>query len=466
MSIEAQLDQQRLRPFHWRVTLITGLGWMFDAMDVTIISFIIVSLTADWRLGPDQSRWVVVMGFIGMFVGAGLAGLLSDRFGRKPLLLFSLLLFSVATGLSGFASGLAVLLVLRFLAGLGLGGELPVASTLVSEISPANRRGFMVVILESFWGWGAILAALIAFLLIPNFGWQWGFFAGALPALVAFLWRRSLPESPRYLLRAGRAQEAAAVMRQMGIQASGEELRAAVTRSVAHESAVTRLARLWAPGLARRTLMLWVLWFGMVYAFYGITSWLPTLLALQGYNMTRSFQAVLITTLAQIPGYFSAAFLIERLGRKWTLTLYLALYGASALLLGQYGFRGGGSLEEVILWASLVQFFSLGAWGVIYAYTPELYPTAVRGAGAGWAAAVGRLGGIAGPFVVPWLLDPAGPWRLAPAVVLGMFAVALAVVALTVALLGEETRGRSLEEIAAGVAPEAPPSNRRWAREH
>lgn len=447
MSIEAELDRLPVRPFHWRVTLIAGLGWMFDAMDVTLIAFIVVALRQSWNLGPDQVRWVLVMGFVGMFIGAALAGMLADRYGRRPLLVLSLLLFSIATGLSAFAPMLLVLYGLRFLAGLGLGGELPVASTLIAELAPAAQRGRLVVILESFWGWGSILAALLAFLLIPRFGWQAGFLAGALPAFYAFYLRRHLPESPRFLLRAGRAQEAAAVLHQMGVSVTGQQLHAAVGQ-VATESALGRLRQLWAPTLRRRTLLLWVLWFGMVYAFYGITAWLPTLLATHGYPITQTFGIVLLITLAQAPGYLAAAWLIEHLGRKWTLVGFLALYGVAAIFLGQYGFVRGAALTEVVVWGALVQFFSLGAWGIIYTYTPELYPTAIRGTGSGWAATVGRLGGIAGPFVVPWLLDPAGVMRLDARLVLTMFAVTLAIVTVTVALLGEETRGRSLEDIA------------------
>jgi putative MFS transporter len=453
MSIEAELDRLPVQRFHWRVTLVTGLGWMFDAMDVTLIAFIVVALRESWRLGPDQVRWVLVMGFIGMFVGAALAGALADRYGRRPLLILTLLLFSIATGLSAFAPTLLVMYVLRFLAGLGLGGELPIASTLVAELAPAAQRGRLVVILESFWAWGSILAALIAFLLIPRFGWQAGFLAGALPAFYAFYLRRHLPESPRFLLRAGRAQEAAVVLRQMGVSATGQQLQDAI----GHEppgSALDRFRQLWAPAQRRRTLLLWVLWFGMVYAFYGITAWLPTLLAGQGYPLTQTFGIVLIMTLAQVPGYVTAAWLVDRVGRKWTLVGFLALYGAAALFLGQYGFVRGATLTEVVIWGALVQFFSLGAWGVIYTYTPELYPTAIRGTGSGWAAAVGRLGGIVGPFVVPWLLDPAGALRLDARLVLTMFAGVLAVVTGMVALLGEETRGRSLEHIA-GEADDA-----------
>ena len=186
----------------------------------------------------------------------------------------------------------------------------------------------------------------------------------------------------------------------------------------------------------------------MVFAFYGVPVWLPTLLVDQGYPITQLFGVVLLTMLAQVPGYFSAALLVEWVGRKWTLVGYLALYGVAALFLGQYGFVRGASLNDVVLWGSLAQFFSLGAWGVIHAYTPEQYPTSIRATGSGWAAAIGRIGGIAGLFIVPWLLDPAGALRLDARLVLAMFAVMLAITAAAVAVLGQETRGRSLEQIA------------------
>ena len=145
--------------------------------------------------------------------------------------------------------------------------------------------------------------------------------------------------------------------------------------------------------------MLWVLWFEMVFSYYGIFTWLPQILAAtNGYDLGRSFGAVLLITLAQVPGYFSAAYLVERWGRKPTLVTYLLGSAAAALLMGLRGLGAEASGAELILWGSLGSFFNLGAWGVVDGYTPELYPTYARGSGAGWAAGIGRIGGIAGPL--------------------------------------------------------------------
>jgi putative MFS transporter len=190
--------------------------------------------------------------------------------------------------------------------------------------------------------------------------------------------------------------------------------------------------------------MLWILWFGMVFSYYGIFTWLPQILVTAGYEVASSFGFVLLITLAQIPGYFSAAYLVEKWGRKPTLVSYLLGSAAAALLFGLRGLGADASGAEILLWGSLVSFFNLGAWGVLYGYTPELYPTHARGSGAGWAAGVGRLGGIAGPYLVGVMLGEGG---LGTTAVFAMFAAVLLLISLNVLFLGEETRGRTLEDI-------------------
>ncbi|HET7481067.1 MAG TPA: MFS transporter [Rubrobacteraceae bacterium] len=438
-GLEGRLDLQPLNPGHWRVTLLSGFGWMFDAMDIGLLSFVMVVLAQEWGLSEGQVGLAISTGLFGMFVGAAVSGALSDRYGRKTLLMTTLLVYSVATGLTALAWGFGALLVLRFVTGVGLGGELPVASTLVAETAPARHRGRLIVLLESFWAYGWILAALIGYLVIPEFGWRIAFVLGSLPALYVLVLRRGLPESPRFLLRKGRYGEAREAARRLGIEDTGPD------REVTDEEAgKTGIGALWATSYARRTAMLWVLWFGMVFSYYGIFTWLPQILATSGYGVVKSFEYVLLITLAQIPGYFSAAYLVEKWGRKPTLVSYLLCCAAATLVFGLRGFGAETSGAELVLWGSLVSFFNLGAWGVIYGYTPELYPTAVRGSGAGWAAGVGRIGGIAGPYIVGMMLGAPGFGTLA---VFSMFAVVLFVIAADVWLLGEETRGRTLDEI-------------------
>jgi putative MFS transporter len=182
--------------------------------------------------------------------------------------------------------------------------------------------------------------------------------------------------------------------------------------------------------------MLWALWFGLVFGYYGIFVWLPSLLVQAGYSLVNSFGYVVLITVFQIPGYFSAAYLVERLGRKPVIVAYLLLSGGAAVLFGD-----SRTTFNILLWASVMSFFNLGAWGAVYSYTPELYPTRIRTTGTGSAAAFGRVGGVIAPFLVGVLLPSIGRSG-----VLVLNAVLLMTAALAVAVLGFETKGRSLEE--------------------
>jgi putative MFS transporter len=439
----ARLDRVPLNRFHWRLLILSGIGWMFDAMDVLMLGFLLTPIRDEFKLDAGGVGLVASATFVGMFVGAAVSGRLADRYGRRGVFTATLVVFSLGSALSALAPTYETLLAARVVAGLGLGGELPVAATLVSELSPRARRGRMIVLLESFWAYGTILAGVVAITVVPAFGWRWAFAVGALPALYVAYLRRALPESPRYLAERGRAPEADAVVRRVE-RAAGGALLALAPAVAPTRSGRTRISELWSPRYARRTAMLWILWFGIVLTYYGIFLWIPTLLVGRGLSVVRSNEFFFLSTLAQVPGYFSAAWLVERWGRKPTLVTYLLGTAAAAFLFGNAG-TDAGALTFV--WAALLSFFNLGAWGIVYTYTPELYPTAIRATGAGVAAAVGRVGGIIGPYLTPVLVP-----LIAQSGTFALFMALLVVTAAAVALLGEETRGRSLEEIAPAEA--------------
>jgi putative MFS transporter len=455
MQVAGRLDRLHLTRFHYRLLTLSGLGWLFDSMDTGLVSFVLARLKVEWSLTPDQVALTGSAGLFGMFLGGALAGGLSDRYGRKAMFQATLLIFSLATGLCAFAQGFWSLLILRMLVGFGLGGELPVAAALVSEFAPARHRGRLVVLLESFWAVGWAAAAIIADLLArwaaaegSAFPWRAAFAIGALPAFYVFVLRRALPESPRYLAARGREAEAEAILRQVESEAGvagGAATTGPATAGTAPVAAgqaahrPPRIGDLFAPGIRRRTTMLWILWFAMAYSYYGIFIWLPALLVGQGYAEVTSFRFTLYITLAQVPGYFAAAWLVEKIGRKATLAPFMILCAVAS-----YCFGSARSDADVVLWGCLVSFFNLGAWGVTYGYTPELYPTWLRGTGTGSAAAFGRIGGIVAPIVVGKLV---GAWGGGFGAVFTMFAAVLVAGAVGVLLLGEETRGRTLEEI-------------------
>jgi len=414
---------------------------MFDAMDVLLIGFLVAPITKEFTLAPAQVGLVASAGFVGMFLGAAISGRLADRYGRRLIFQGTLVLFSIGAVLSALAPTFETLLAARVIAGLGLGGELPVVATLVSEFSPRAQRGRMIVLLESFWAYGTLAAGLIALFVLPQFGWRGAFLVAALPALYVAYLRSALPESPRYLAERGRSAEADAIVRRVE-RASGGALLTLGAAIAPLRSGRTSISQLWSPAYARRTAMLWILWFGITFTYYGIFLYVPSLLAARGLSEVRSNEFFFLSTIAQIPGYFSAAWLVERWGRKPTLVTYLLGTAAAAFLFGN-----AGTGTDAFVYAALLSFFNLGAWAIVYTYSPELYPTAIRATGAGIAAAVGRLGGIIGPFLTPVLVPTLGQSG-----VFALFMALLVVTALNVWALAEETRGRSLEEIAGPVA--------------
>lgn len=314
MNLINRLEMIPVGKFHYQLLFITGLGWMFDAMDTGIIAFVLPTLAKAWGLTTAQMGYIGSMGLVGMAVGAVFAGELADRFGRKRMFMATLVIYSVATGLCGLAWNFESLLFFRFIVGLGLGGQLPVAVTLVTEFAPSKARGKFIVLLESFWGVGWLAAALISYLVIPRFGWQVAFLLGAAPALYVFYIFRLVPESVRYLLAKGRVEEAEAIVRRVeekcGVTpAASQAVSEAAPPVIAGKISLRELLT---PAFLRRTLMLWCLWFGIVYSYYGIFTWLPSLMVANGFTQIKSFEYVMIMTLAQLPGYIAAAYCVDR----------------------------------------------------------------------------------------------------------------------------------------------------------
>ena len=390
---------------HTKVLLGSGTGWALDAMDVGLISFVGLAIANAWDLSRTEQSWLLSIGFVGMAIGATFGGMLADRYGRRTVFALTLLLYGVATGASALATGLAMLLVLRFLVGLGLGAELPVASTLVSELSPTRIRGRLVVVLESFWAVGWILAALIGYFVVPasEQGWRWAFALGMIPAVYAAVIRWGLPESPLFLERRGRVAQAESVVRSFERSAG---LGSPESRPLPPSRPRTP-GQLWSPTYRRRTLGIWLVWFMVNFSYYGAFIWLPTLLYAQGFDLVRSFGYTLIITLAQLPGYAVAALLVETWGRRPTLATFLLGSAVSAVLFGM-----SGEVWQIIAAGCAMSFFNLGAWGALYAITPEIYPTSVRASGAGAAAGFGRIASIAAPLLVPVVLAAWGSGAL------------------------------------------------------
>ena len=431
-----RLEALPVGSFHYKLLAVTGLGWLFDSMDTGLISFVLPMLSKEWGLTPDQAGWIGSIGLIGMALGAVLAGTIADRLGRKRVFAATVIIYSLSTGMCALAWSYESLLFFRFLVGFGLGGELPVAATLMSEYAPAQLRGRFIVLLESFWGLGWLVAACISYLVIPQFGWKIAFVIGTLPALYVFLIRMHMPESIRYLISKDRIEEAKNIILDLECKLDvmskefDEEL--SPLEKGSEKQAEPAFSSLWTPQYRTRTIMLWLAWFGIVYSYYGIFMWLPSIVYSQGFEIVKTFEYVLAMTLAQLPGYFAAAWLVDRIGRRYTLSIFLLMSSSPTTLL---------------MFGAAMSFFNLGAWGVIYTYTPEQYPTAIRALGSGWAAGFGRIGGMLAPMLVGVMLVQGIGMNM----IFAMFASVFVLISAIVMALGVESKNKTLEEIDAPI---------------
>jgi putative MFS transporter len=390
-----------------KVFMVSGTSFLFDAMDVGIIGFLTAALIQDWNLTHATAGWIGTMNAIGMFFGAVIAGLLADRIGRMKVLMYTIILFSISSGLSAVSTSLAMLLVLRFFMGLGLGGEGPVAATIVAEHAPKRTRGRWVVLLESFWAIGWLLAAIIGYFVIPNWGWRAALLIGAIPAFIAIYIRRGVPES--------------ATFNKLDKKRS---------------SVWGNLKTIWSPKYARATLMNWILWLLVMFTYYGMFLWFPSIMVLKGFDLIHSFGYVLIMTLAQLPGFLSAAWLIEKVGRKVVIIAYLICVAVSSLFFGN-----AETITALLASGIALNFFFPGVTGTIYAYATENYGAEVRATGSGMANALGRVGSIIAPVSVGAMVT-AG---VQITTIFILFFSTCILAALIVLFLGKETRGQTEE---------------------
>jgi putative MFS transporter len=399
-----------------------------------------------WGLERTDAALVASATFVGMFVGAWGFGALADRVGRRKIFILTVALDAIFGLISALSMNIEMLIVMRFLTGMAVGGTLPVDYAVMSEFLPAKRRGAFLVYLESFWAVGTVIVALIAWALIAlsvpeTASWRYLLAASALPGVIGFWIRRNVPESPRYLVTHGRADEARAVLQKIatmnGVSLEIGDLHVKERRTVP-------LVGIWQRPLFLRTLLLSAVWFCLSLGYYGIFIWLPGIFRAQGFEALPIYENLLLLALAQVPGYMLAAYMVEKVGRRWTLAAFL--FGSAA---ASYWFAAASSTAMIVAGGMLLSFSLLGAWGALYAYTPELYPTEVRGTGMGWASAMARVAGIGAPLIGAALLDVS--LIAALTVYAGFFVVG----ACATLFLTHETRGRQLADTIVGVPSRA-----------
>ncbi|MCO1574423.1 MFS transporter [Crossiella sp. SN42] len=464
MTLLARLDRLPLSRPHYALLVIGGLGYTFDAMDAAIVAFLLPSARQEWGLSNELLGLIGSATPFGYLFGATIAGLLGDRIGRRKVMMYALACYAVFSVAAALAPNYETFLAARVLAGVGTGAESAIIAPFLAEFVPAARRGWFIGALAGFFSFGFVAAAVLGRLVVPTFpeGWRIAQLITALPILMLLWWRRSLPESPRFLLATGRVREAEQVVADFERRteaATGKPLPPVVTPpdpgpdqdsrpSAAASSPPTAPARgaglvsalkfLWGKELRRRTAVTWLIWFVITFSYYGFFSWIPTLLVERGITITQSFEFTIIIYLAQVPGYYSAAWLGERLDRKNTIALYLAGAAASAYWLSQLS-----DPVAITVAGAVLSFFLNGTYAGVYSYTPEVFPTWIRATGMGLSSAVGRVGSILAPLIIGMFAGTLGF-----AGVFGLTTAVLVVGVLCTVVFGLATAGRSLEELA------------------
>lgn len=457
----ARLDRIPVSRPHRRLLFQGGLGYLFDAMDGAVVSLIVAfALTSKWDLSAGEKGLIVSSGLWGFAIGALIAGQVADRIGRKAVMMYALLFFSIFSVIASFSTSWDMFFWCRVIAGIGLGAESAIVAPFVSEFMPASARGRLVGCLTVFFALGFIGAALLTKWLVTIQsglfgleGWQLIQIITALPVVVLLAWRRILPESPRFLLANGRTAEAEAVVAKFEAEyerASGKKLPPvadATSSTDILEQESTKKIGLVASivslfnglDMARRTIVVSLIWLVVTFAFYGFTLWMPALYALHKAATVGSILNVIILIyVAQIPGYLSAALLSDKVDRKWTAAVYMvgALFGCAGLI----AFPSRGSAATIA--AMVLSFFLTGAYASLYSFTPELFPTRVRATGNSVATAIGRIGGIIAPNLIPLFVSGTNYegvfWMLGGVLIAG---------AVIIATAGEATSGQTLEDL-------------------
>lgn len=433
IAFDAAMSRAGTGPYQRRLLGIFGLVWAADAMQVLAVGFTAASIAASFGLTVPQALQTGTLFFLGMLIGASLFGRLADRYGRRNVLIWTVAADAVFGLLSVFAPSFAVLLLFRFLTGVAVGGTLPVDYAMMAEFLPPKNRGRWLVILEGFWAVGTVAVALVAWALAAAGvaeAWRWIFLATAAPAFVGFWLRVRLPESPMYLMNAGREAEARAVVGKV-LEANGRPpLEPGVT--LAHPGAPSG-GGLFTPELRRRSTLILAVWFLVSLAYYGVFVWVPAKLAAEGFGFVRGYGFLVLVALAQLPGYALAAHGVEKWGRKPTLIGFLILSAAGCLM-----FTFAASPGMVAAALLIMSFALLGTWGGLYAYTPELYPTGKRATGMGTAGAMARLGALLAPSALALLFAQSFAGTI------GFFAVLLLIGAVATAFIDVETRRQAL----------------------
>ncbi|MCQ9163995.1 MFS transporter [Arthrobacter sp. STN4] len=445
-SISDRLNRLPVTRAHKRIIVIIALGTFFEIYELFLSGVLATTLSSEFRLGGAGLSLVLASPFLGAFLGAVVIGPVADRLGRRKAYMITLALYSAATLAAAFSSDLWMLVACRFIAGVGLGGELPVTDSFLGEILPAKRRGYFAawaftvaytaVPVVGFLGLGMTAAAPWGIA-----GWRWMFAFGAAGAIITFLVRRQLPESPRWLQTVGRAAEAEEVTHRLE-EASrsegwdGAEALEPADSTLPHATPLPASALLRRP-LVQRTVLMALVWILAVIGYHGFSSVATLALTERGFTVTSSLLYTSLAFIGYPVGSAVSMWLMERMERK-------LLLGGSLALMAVLGIVFGNAQDPtvIVVFGFCFTVVANVMSNATHVYQLEQFPTGIRTTATGWLYSLGRLSTAVAPFYLVPLLQHAGSGA-----VFTLVGAACLVAALAVVVAGVRTTGLSVEEI-------------------
>lgn len=445
-QITARIERLPLSPWHLKIGVVIGSGWFFDAFDALAIAYVLPVLIGMWKLAPNQIGLLIAIPYIGQIIGSIFFGWLAERIGRVPVTMYTLLLFSVMSFVCAFAETYDQMVLFRFVQGLGLGGEIPIMATYISEMASAERRGRFALTYQVLFIIGLVSVAQIGVWVVPHWGWQAMFYIGAVPALLVLPFRRMLPESPRWLANRGRYEDADRVLSAIEAEISqngAKPLPPVPTNVPPVPPASTRISDLFRGVYLRRTIAVWIIWFCVFFITYGLVVWVPSLYrTVYSVPVPDALHYGFITSLAGLVGGVLCIFLIDRIGRKPIMAVSQLISAVPLFVLSTQPQMG---VADVVALVAISFGFNNMNSLLLSMYTAELYPTELRALGCGIGNAWLRFASVIGPFMVGMLL---------PAIsgVFVMFGAVAVIGGLTAWFMAVETRGKALEVLSPSLS--------------
>ena len=399
VDVNQVVDDAKFTPFHMIVLFWCMLVIIFDGYDLVIYGVAMKGLVAQWGLSAKEAGFLGSVALFGMMIGAMALGSLADRYGRKKMIALCLVLFSLFTFLCGFAQNPTQFAIMRFIAGVGIGGAMPNLVAMMAEYSPKRMRSTMVSLMFSGYAIGGMLSAGLGIMIVPSMGWEWMFYLGIIPLFLLPLIWKFLPESLGFLMRQGKEAEVRKILPKVAPELNITAEDQLVREEVVVKKSVVPVGQLFAEHRGVSTLAFWVSFFCCLLMTYALSTWLPKFMEQAGYELKAGLSFLFAMNIGAMIGAIGGGWLADKFNIKAVLVAFLLLGSAAFVCLGYKA-----PVPVLYVLVTIAGATTIGTQIVLYSYVAIFYPLKIRSTGIGWASGVGRIGAIVGPILGGWLV--------------------------------------------------------------